>query len=307
MTRAKLFDLLKVVTFIFLSFASTFLLQPLLIYFYRHCPAPLYFYTGTAAFDFALALGLLYVFGIFIEKRSLKSYGFSSGISDNSEWGTTSSALIGKPLAASRLGQILKETLAGAGVAAFMVSTVMLVLYLAGAYTVSEAAWHNDFLAYLPFLLMAAMREEIIFRGYVLQTLEKSWGAIPAMITSAVMFGFLHLLNFDEHVSLQSQLYSCLCLSIDAGLIFAVAFYMRRRLWFPFGMHVTWNVFEGPVYGTFVSSLTLGTPLLTGHLKGNMFITGGVFGPEASLVEVAVCLVLVAVMWPKLNLSLQKQ
>ena len=291
MTRARLFDLLKVITFIFLSFASTFILQPLLVDFYRRCPDKIWFYTGSAAFDFVLALGLLYVFGRFIEKRSLKSYGFASGIAAGSECGTASSALF----------KILKETLAGAAVAAAMVSTVMLILYLAGAYTVSSAAWQTDFIAYLPFLLMAAMREEIIFRGYVLQTLEKSWGAIPAMIISAVMFGFLHMLNFDEHVNLQAQIYSCLCLSVDAGLIFAVAFYMRRRLWFPFGMHVTWNIFEGPVYGTFVSSLTLGTPLLTGHLAGNMLLTGGIFGPEASLIEVAVCLVLVAVMWPKVK------
>ncbi len=61
---------------------------------------------------------------------------------------------------------------------------------------------------------------------------------------------------------------------------------------FLFGLHVAWNVFEGPVYGTLVSSLNLGKPLLVAKLSGPFYLTGGVFGPEASLVEVCVCLLL---------------
>jgi hypothetical protein len=83
--------------------------------------------------------------------------------------------------------------------------------------------------------------------------------------------------------------------------VFAVAYLLNRRLWFPFGLHVTWNVFEGPVYGTLVSSLNLGKPLLVAKLSGPEYMTGGIFGPEASLVEVCICLLLVALLWRRVQ------
>jgi hypothetical protein len=233
------------------------------------------FWFAVSSFDLILSVALLYICAKYIEKRPFLSYGFS---------GCT-------------VGGGLKETMAGAAVAAFMVSTVMLILFLTGSYQVFAAGWHIEFLTFLPFLLVAAMREEVMFRGYVLQTLEKSWGTIGAIVISSLMFGFLHMINFEAGIQWPAKIYSCVCLSIDAGLVFAVAYLINRRLWFPFGLHVTWNVFEGPVYGTLVSSLNLGKPLLVAKLSGPEYLTGGIFGPEASLVEVCVCLLLVALMW----------
>jgi uncharacterized protein len=275
----RFIDLIKVLAYIGLCFITSFVCAPLLGYLYTHLPKELYFF-AVSTFDCGLAMLLMFLFGRFFDKKSFLSYGFG---------GCTA-------------GSAVREVLVGALVAALMVSTVMLILFLSGSYKVSSLAWSNDLITYLPFLLMAAMREEVIFRGYVLQTLQKSYGSIWAIVISSLLFGFLHLLNFDSKVSLLAQLYSCLCLSIDAGLVFAVAYFVKRRLWFPFGLHVTWNIFEGPVYGTFVSSLTLGKPLITGQLSGRTLLTGGVFGPEASLIEVGICLLLVALLWRRTEL-----
>ena len=278
---AKSLALLKVAVYIFVCFSPTILInQPLfrepLTYAYQHMPLELYglLVSGT---ELTIALSMLFLFSRFIDKRPFLSYGFA---------GRTVSG------AAREFG-------CGAAVAALMVSIVMLVLYMAGCYHVLSVQFNSQLFSFLPFFFVAALREEVMFRGYVMQTLEKNWGIVSAIILSSVMFGFLHLMNFEDDVSLPAKLYSCFCLSIDAGLVFGVAYLATRRLWFPFGLHFAWNVFEGPIYGTPVSSLDLAKPLLVSKLSGPFYLTGGVFGPEASLVEVTVCLLLVGIMWTK--------
>lgn len=41
--------------------------------------------------------------------------------------------------------------------------------------------------------LVPAFCEEILFRGYILKSFEKSWGVIKAIIISGLIFGFFHL------------------------------------------------------------------------------------------------------------------
>lgn len=271
----KALAIAKVAVYIAICFATSWFLQGAVLYAYRHIANQALFYFVVAAFDCTLALVSLYFFSRFIDKRPFLSYGFSGG--------TVSGGF--------------KQFAAGCGLALLMVSSVMLFLYLAGYYKVLSVSWNVEVLAYLPFFFVAALREEVMFRGYVLQTLEKHWGTFGAIVISSFMFGLLHLINFEDGVALADRLYSCVCLSIDAGLVFSVAYLATRKLWFPFGLHFAWNVFEGPVYGTLVSSLTLCQPILVARLTGPFYLTGGVFGPEASLIEVAACLVLVGLLW----------
>lgn len=279
----KAFSFARVCAYIVICFATSYApVDGLVRYGYFHMPNKAWFWFTVSSFELTLSLLMLYLCSRFIEKKPFLSYGFT---------GCTMSGGY-------------KEVIAGISCAGLMVSTVMLVLYLTGCYQVASVAWNAHFLVYLPFLVVAAMREEVMFRGYVLQTLEKSWGSVWAIVISSLLFGFLHIINFEPGVQLGSKIYSCLCLSIDAGVVFAVAYLFKRRLWFPFGMHFAWNVFEGPVYGTLVSSLNLGKPLVEAKLIGPDFLTGGVFGPEASLVEVFVCCLLVGILWPAARLKL---
>ena len=49
------------------------------------------------------------------------------------------------------------------------------------------------FLAFLHIGIVPAIFEEIMFRGYILRALEKSWGIIAAIIVSGVLFGAYHI------------------------------------------------------------------------------------------------------------------
>jgi hypothetical protein len=69
-------------------------------------------------------------------------------------------------------------------------------------------------------------------------------------------------------------------------------------LWFPIGLHAGWNFSEGSIYGLSVSGFTAKGALTQGTLTGPAILTGGAFGPEASIIAVVLCLfVAVLLLW----------
>ncbi|MBF8184970.1 hypothetical protein ITP53_04310 [Nonomuraea sp. K274] len=66
---------------------------------------------------------------------------------------------------------------------------------------------------------------------------------------------------------------------------------MQPALWLPIGLHFAWNFTHAGVFGVMLSGS--GTPpqgLLSVTLSGPAALTGGTFGPEASLLALLVCL-----------------
>lgn len=218
----------------------------------------------------AFALVLLFLCSRYIERDRLSDYGLC----------------LGKGITA------VKEFLAGALIGTLLVSAVTGSLWAMGCFHVVSITPQNDFSAMVIPLIIAALLEEVIFRGYIFRILEKAVNTRWALILSSLMFGAVHLTNFKGHESAVVKLLSCLTLGLDAGLLFGAAFLLRRRLWFPLGIHAFWNLFEGPFYGTRISGLVLGKPLIESNMTGPDYLTGGIFGPEASLIELTLCLVL---------------
>ena len=62
------------------------------------------------------------------------------------------------------------------------------------------------------------------------------------------------------------------------------------------GLHLSWNLFQGPIFGFPVSGLRT-TGLVSLESVGPDLLTGSTFGPEASLVGVAVSLLGLAFLW----------
>jgi sodium transport system permease protein len=69
-------------------------------------------------------------------------------------------------------------------------------------------------MAILVFALMPAITEEIAFRGYILSGLQRSYKPRTAIVLSALLFGFLHVL-----LSLFVQLFGATVLGLVIGLI----------------------------------------------------------------------------------------
>ena len=77
---------------------------------------------------------------------------------------------------------------------------------------------------------------------------------------------------------------------MEAGVLLGAAYAATTRLWLPIGLHVGWNFTEGSLFGMSVSGGTATGGLVRGSLNGPQILTGGQFGPEASIVAVIISL-----------------
>lgn len=130
--------------------------------------------------------------------------------------------------------------------------------------------------------ILAAVGEELAFRGGVFRILEESCGSSVALLLSAAIFGLLHALNPNATAA------STAAMAVEAGLLLGAAYVLTRNLWLPIGLHFGWNFAEGGIFGVSVSGTTAGKGAFAVALTGPKLLTGGGFGPEASVITVAV-------------------
>jgi membrane protease YdiL (CAAX protease family) len=133
---------------------------------------------------------------------------------------------------------------------------------------------------------LAATAEEVLFRGYILQTFARSGLAWLAIILTAVFFGIAHLSN--PAAGPLSSLNTAL-----AGIWFGVAYLKTRDLWFVTGVHFIWNWLQGSVFGIEVSGLTAIAPhpVMREIETGPAWISGGPYGLEGGVVATIAILI----------------
>ena len=129
----------------------------------------------------------------------------------------------------------------------------------------------------------AALVEETLMRAIFFRIVEESLGTWIALALSAALFGLLHVFNPG------ATAVSTVAIALEAGVLLAAAFVYTRRLWMPIGLHAAWNFTEGGVFGASVSG-TRPYGLFRSQFHGAPLLSGGAFGPEASIVAVVVCL-----------------
>lgn len=128
--------------------------------------------------------------------------------------------------------------------------------------------------------------EELFSRGYLLRNLAEGLnlrfigpkGALLiAYLVSSSIFGALHAGNPN------ATLISTLNLII-AGLFLGLGFILTGELAISIGLHMTWNFFQGNVFGFPVSGMNTGASFIGIQQAGPALWTGGPFGPEAGLI-----------------------
>ncbi|WP_373304434.1 hypothetical protein [Streptomyces anandii] len=76
---------------------------------------------------------------------------------------------------------------------------------------------------------------------------------------------------------------------MEAGWMPAAAYAATRTLWAPIGLHFGWNFAAAGGFGTEVSGNGSTHGLLDAPTSGPALLSGGEFGPEASLYSVLFC------------------
>lgn len=137
-------------------------------------------------------------------------------------------------------------------------------------------------------LAVAALAEEIAFRGFPFRRLIDAIGPVKATIIMAFLFGALHLLNPDAT-------WTSTLITILAGVLFSIAWLRTRGLWLPWGLHFAWNASMGVLFGLPISGLETFSTVVQTRAIGREWLTGGDYGPEAALLTGVVLVAAIAV------------
>jgi len=139
-------------------------------------------------------------------------------------------------------------------------------------------------------LFVAATNEELMFRGYPFQRLAESIGAPAAVAVFSALFGMVHLGNPNHTVV--STLNTVL-----VGVPLSIGYLRTRALWMPVGIHFAWNFLQGFGLGLPISGFSVPLSLLNAQVSGNVLLTGGRYGPEASVLATIVIIAATGYLW----------
>lgn len=182
-----------------------------------------------------------------------------------------------------------REWGAGLLLGASLFALVLALLAAAGAVRVTAGHGWSVIPAIIPGMLAGALFEEVMFRAIILRLLEDAIGSWRALAVSALVFGAMHFGNPG------AGLVGALAVGLEAGVLLGAAFMLTRRLWLCTAIHLAWNVLQGGVLSMAVSGASRHGVFLAVP-AGPAWLTGGAFGPEASLVAVLLCSACAALM-----------
>ena len=171
----------------------------------------------------------------------------------------------------------------GVLVGAGLFALVYAILWALGAVTVRGFGGFAGVGHAVAIAIASAVGEEIVLRGVVYRRFEERLGTTMALGVSAAAFGLLHAGNPGAKWA------STLAIALESGVLLGLAYAATRGLWLPIGLHFGWNFTEGGIFGAAVSG-GLYSGLIDASLAGPPLITGGAFGPEASLAALVVSL-----------------
>jgi hypothetical protein len=209
---------------------------------------------------------LVYLFRCKLEGKNIKSLGlsFSKGWSKWLSLGLLTGAVIISFVFTSNLalGSIKIESLRYITLP-FLLSTILKIL---------------------PSLIALVFIEELIFRGYLLHTLFEDTSLFLAILISSLLFGASHIINagFNSLGTLNIFLF---------GVFASLMTLLSNSLWFAIGFHLTWNLFQGTVFGFPMYGRVPPETLLNISFFDSKLITGGSFGLEASILTTLILLI----------------
>ena len=235
--------------------------------------SPLWFFLAYAGILLCSGLGSVWIIGRLLDKRPFSGFGFHF----NKEWWI--------------------DFTFGIGLGIVLMSLIFLIEYANGWVKITSLFYTNraDQNFVIPLLIVllvficVSIREETTTRGYLLKNLSEGLNVprlnpqsavIISWLFSSALFGYYHFGNPNATWVSTANI-------AMGGVFLGMAYVMTGELAIPIGLHISWNFFQGNVFGFPVSGLTIPADLVT-FIKieqlGPDSWTGGAFGPEGGLV-----------------------
>lgn len=127
----------------------------------------------------------------------------------------------------------------------------------------------------LLFFLGTSIAEEMVFRGFLLNTITRGFGIRTGVIVSSLLFAFAHSANPGVNAP-------AIFGTLLAGFLLAYAYVITGQLWLPIAFHWAWDFSESSLFG-FHDSGILPYAIAQINEHGPDLWLGGDFGPEAGL------------------------
>jgi membrane protease YdiL (CAAX protease family) len=178
----------------------------------------------------------------------------------------------------------IPELLAGLALGFLMMGTIVVIMWSAGWVTITAVAPDRVWRA-LAMAIESGVVEEVAVRLIIFRLLWRAIGPWFALPLSSLVFGVLHIVNPG------ATWFAALCITVEAGVMLATFYVLTGRLWVSIGLHAGWNFTQGWILGAPVSGTDFfdGGPLDLRPMEGvPEILSGGTFGPEASLAALLV-------------------
>ncbi|MBU1099218.1 MAG: CPBP family intramembrane metalloprotease [Bacteroidetes bacterium] len=266
MVRIPIFLILFVFAMVIQRLAITPLMD--LFVYYRIIGTPL---------SFALILGLLWLMAKIIDRRKMSGY----GLEWNARW--------------------IKDLFFGLLLGIILISFVFFLELALGWVEIKDTFFVMEDRSFWPMMILSILLyihvgfyEEATSRGYLLKNLAegvnfKKTGPMFAVIFALLFTSFLFGLG---HANNPNSTFVAWWNIVIIGALLAYTFVITKSLAISIGVHISWNFFQGCVYGFPVSGNLTQSSFLEINQLGDPLWTGGSFGPEAGLV-----IYFVAVIW----------
>ncbi len=203
--------------------------------------------------SFILSPIIIYFYITRLEKRSLRSIGFSKG-------------------------NAISSTLKGLLIGALIILAIVIIGVLFGQFKYGGVDFSSGLLLIVYFIGYAVQSfgEEVYCRGWALTYFAKRHGILFAIFASNIVFILPHLGNDGFNIMSIVNIFLI-------GTLFAIIFLKYDNIWICAGIHTAWNFCLGPIFGLNVSG-NLTHSLLKFTTSSLSILNGGTFGPESSLI-----------------------
>lgn len=126
-------------------------------------------------------------------------------------------------------------------------------------------------------IFIGAFQEELLFRGFLINSLELRFSETTSVIYSSIIFALLHI--FNTNFSLISGVNTFL-----AGILFGLLYVQSRSIWLPTLYHFFWNAMLPLLLASNVSGINFEYALFViDQSKFVPILNGGDYGFEATL------------------------
>ena len=139
--------------------------------------------------------------------------------------------------------------------------------------------------------------EEVVFRGYLLKNLLESFNPFVALFISSIFFSLIH--GSNPNVTTLG-----LCNIFFAGFFLGASYVFTKNLWFPIGLHFSWNFFQA-MFGFKVSGLD-SYSIIEFTIPENNILNGGEFGFESSILSLLIILFSTILIWKYYKSTVQE-